>query len=257
MTPPLLDRMLERPISHRGLHDLRHGIVENSISAALCAIQSHYAIECDIQKTSEGNYVVFHDDTLNRLTAHTGSIRQYTLKDLQKIPLLTTQDTIPSLQLFLKTIGGRTPLFVELKSDFSDRVGFSQEVARMLSQYQGPIALESFDPRIIEYIRRHAKELALSHIPLGIIAQANYCEKEWPMLSRTLNESMTHFLHFNETRPDFISWRSTDLPHAIPNLFKSALRKPVTSWTIRSKEAELNARKWVDQIVFEGYRPQK
>lgn len=256
MSLPILDCMLDRPISHRGLHDIRHGIVENSISAALCAIQSHYAIECDIQKTHEGNYVVFHDETLDRLTAHTGAISQYTLKDLQKIPLLTTQDTIPSLQLFLTTVGGRVPLFVELKSNFSDSVEFCQEISRMLSQYQGPIALKSFDPRMIAYIRRNAKELALSHIPLGIVAQANYCEKEWPMLSRGLNESMKNFLHFNETRPDFISWRSTDLPHAIPNLFKTALRKPVTSWTIRSTEAEQNTRKWVNQIIFEGYRPQ-
>ena len=125
----------------------------------------------------------------------------------------------------------------------------------MLGQYQGPIALESFDPRIIAYIRAHAKELALSHIPLGIVAQANYCEKEWPMLSRDLNDSMTHFLHFNETRPDFISWRSSDLPHALPNLFKTALRKPVTCWTIRSTEAEQKIQKWADQIVFEEYRP--
>jgi len=255
MSSPLPDYMLKRPIAHRGLHDVRHGIIENSLSAALSAIRSHYAIECDIQKTREGNYVVFHDDNLDRLTAHTGPITQYTLKDLEKIPLLTTQDTIPSLQLFLTTIGGRTPLFVELKSNFSDRVEFSQEVAEMLGQYQGPIALESFDPRIIAYIRAHAKELALSHIPLGIVAQANYCEKEWPMLSRDLNDSMTHFLHFNETRPDFISWRSSDLPHALPNLFKTALRKPVTCWTIRSTQAEQKIQKWADQIVFEEYRP--
>ncbi|MFM8860760.1 MAG: glycerophosphodiester phosphodiesterase family protein [Methylocystis sp.] len=255
MSSPLMDCMLERPIAHRGLHDLCNGIIENSISAALCAIQSHYAIECDIQKTREGNYVVFHDDTLDRLTTHTGAISQYTLQDLQKIPLLTTQDTIPSLHLFLETIGGRTPLFIEIKSDFSDCVEFPHEIARTLSQYQGPIALESFDPRVIAYIRHHAKNLALSHIPLGIIAQENYSEKEWPMLSRDLNESMTHFLHFDETQPDFISWRYTDLPHAIPNLFKTALHKPVTSWTIRSLQAEKKTLKWVDQIVFEGYRP--
>lgn len=97
--------MLERPIAHRGLHDLSHGIVENSISAALCAIQSGYAIECDIQKTRDGNYIVFHDETLDRLTAHSGSITQYALTDLQEVQLLTTQDTIPSLQLFLTAIG--------------------------------------------------------------------------------------------------------------------------------------------------------
>ena len=55
MSSPLLDCMLKRPIAHRGLHDLRHGIIENSLSAALSAILSHYAIECDIQKTREGN----------------------------------------------------------------------------------------------------------------------------------------------------------------------------------------------------------
>ena len=255
MSHRYLDCMLERPIAHRGLHDLSHGIVENSISAALCAIQSGYAIECDIQKTRDGNYIVFHDETLDRLTAHSGSITQYALTDLQEVQLLTTQDTIPSLQLFLTAIGGRAPLFIEIKSDFSDQVEFSQDLARILSQYQGPIALESFDPRIISNLRKNAKEFALSHIPLGIVAQADYCEKEWPMLSRDLNISMKHFLHFNQTQPDFISWRSADFPHAIPNLFKSALRKPITAWTIHSQAEEKNTLQWADQIVFEGYRP--
>jgi glycerophosphoryl diester phosphodiesterase len=57
-----------RPIAHRGLHDKTTGIVENTLSAARAAIAGGYAIEVDVQPDADLEPVVFHDETLERLT---------------------------------------------------------------------------------------------------------------------------------------------------------------------------------------------
>ena len=56
-----------RPIAHRGLHDRDGGIIENTLSAAEAAITHGFAIECDVQDTADGEALVFHDKTLDRL----------------------------------------------------------------------------------------------------------------------------------------------------------------------------------------------
>ena len=60
--------LIERPIAHRGLHDSANGVIENTLRAAEAAIAGGFAIECDIQLSADGEAIVFHDETLDRLT---------------------------------------------------------------------------------------------------------------------------------------------------------------------------------------------
>ena len=64
--------LVERPIAHRGLHDSANGVIENTLRAAEAAIAGGFAIECDIQLSADGEAIVFHDETLDRLTDATG-----------------------------------------------------------------------------------------------------------------------------------------------------------------------------------------
>lgn len=244
-----------RPIAHRGLHNAPQGVIENTLGAARAAIVANYAIECDAQVTQDGAVVVFHDDALDRLTSATGRVRDWTLPALQQLCLRETTETVPSLADFLTTISGRVPLVIELKSAFDGDRRLLQEVAAALSSYRGAVCIESFDPFVIAQLRSDAGHMGISHIPLGIVAQAAYPENEWPQLSCDQRREMTHFLHYPQTRPDFISWNVDDLPHAIPFLAREGLRLPVTTWTVRTPEQARQARQWTDQIVFENYLP--
>ena len=66
--------LVERPIAHRGLHDAAKGVIENTLRAAEAAIAGGFAIECDIQLSSDGEAIVFHDETLDRLTDASGPV---------------------------------------------------------------------------------------------------------------------------------------------------------------------------------------
>ena len=77
-----------RPIAHRGLHDCGRGaIIENSSSAARAAIAKGFAIECDVQMSRDGEAIVFHDFTLERLTERSGRVDGLLVRALQETRL--------------------------------------------------------------------------------------------------------------------------------------------------------------------------
>ena len=56
------------------------------------------------------------------------------------------------------------------------------------------------------------------------------------------------------SEPDFLSFNVDDLPHKTPFFMKELHFLPVMTWTVRSAAQREAARKWADQIVFEGDR---
>ncbi|MEK8093618.1 glycerophosphodiester phosphodiesterase family protein [Methylocystis sp. IM3] len=255
MTAPALDWLIARPIAHRGLHKASAGVIENSLGAAGAAIAKGYAIECDVQATRDGDLVVFHDDTLERLTDASGRVDTRDAQALSRLRLKGSSETIPTFAAFLAAIAGGAPLVVELKSHFDGDLRAARRAAELLSAYRGRVVVESFDPAPIAFLRANAEALGVAHVPLGMVGEARYDEKDWPMLSPAQRAEMTHFLHYPRTRPDFLSWSVADLPHAIPVLARQALRIPVTTWTVRSLAQAEMAAQWADQIVFEKFTP--
>jgi glycerophosphoryl diester phosphodiesterase len=247
--------LIARPIAHRGLHARENGIVENTLSAAQAAIEHGFSIECDVQLTADGEAVIFHDWALERLTGSRGEVARRSVDELAAMTLKGTAERIPTLLAFLEAIGGRVPLIVEIKSRFDGDWRLVERVAAVIAGYEGPLAIKSFDPRLIAHLRDNADRLGANRHPLGIVAQARYDDGEWQSRPQALRENLTGFLHYSQSRPDFLSWRVDDLPHAIPFLLRTELDKPVITWTVRREEQRARAAQWADQIVFEGFVP--
>jgi glycerophosphoryl diester phosphodiesterase len=244
-----------RPIAHRGLHARESGIVENTLSAAHAAIERGFSIECDVQLTSDGEAVVFHDWGLERLTARRGNVAKQSVADLAALAMKDTTDRVPTLAALLDAIAGRTPLIIEIKSHFDDDWRLAERVAAIIAGYEGPVAIKSFDPYVMAHLRENGERLGTDRRPLGIVAEARYDQGERQRLSQAMRESLAAFLHYPQTRPDFLSWRVDDLPHATPFLLRTQLDTPVIAWTVRREEQRALAAQWADQIVFEGFVP--
>ena len=239
-----------RPIAHRGLHDAASGIIENSLSAADAAIAGGFAIECDVQDTGDGEAVVFHDFSLDRLTGEGGLVRQRPLAELETMTLSGSEDRIPSLGTFLDRIGGRVPLVIEVKSRFDGDLNLVRRTADQVRSYAGPVAVKSFDPAIVAAMRELAPE-----VPRGIVAQARFDHPDWSALDPDQKHEFGNLLHLERSRPDFLSWRVADLPCAAPYLARVLGKIPVMAWTVRTQEDRRRAADHADQIVFEGFRP--
>jgi glycerophosphoryl diester phosphodiesterase len=237
------------PIAHRGLHD-RKSVIENTISAARAAIARGFGIECDVQLTADGEAVVFHDFTLDRLTTASGAIAERTASELAAIPFKATTDRIPTLAAFLAELGGRVPLICEIKSAFDGDLRLTRRTAEIIAGYDGPVALKSFDPGIVAALR----ELAPNH-PRGVVGERSFEHKEWLNIPAERRHAMANLLHWDETRPDFLSWQVKDLDTAVPYLCRHAVGIPVMAWTVRSPEDRAMAARGADQMVFEDFVP--
>ena len=104
--------LLSRPIAHRALHNRKAGRVENSMAAIKAAIAAGYGIEIDVQLSSDGHAMVFHDDNLDRLTAQTGPVRARSRAELEQIPLKDDTGTIPALGDVLALVSWQVPLLI-------------------------------------------------------------------------------------------------------------------------------------------------
>lgn len=243
------DWLVDRPIAHRGLHDAARGLVENGAGAARAAIAAGFAIECDVQRTADGDAVVFHDFDLDRLTGATGPVQAMTAGALGRIAYREGGERILRLTDLLDLIGGRVPLVCEIKSRFDGDLRLADRVAAILRDDRGPVAIKSFDPAIVAHLRGRPP------CPLGIVAEADYRDPEWAALTLPAKRELAALAHFPRTRPDFLSYHVGDLPHAAPLLCRSALGLPVMAWTVRRPEQREQARRWADQMVFEGFTP--
>src|SRR5690606_30734226 len=93
--------------------------IENTLPAAEAAIARGFAIECDIQLSADDRVIVFHDDTLDRLTSATGDIAKHSLAEIRAARFRAGDAVIPTLEDLLDLVDGRVPLIVEFKSRFA------------------------------------------------------------------------------------------------------------------------------------------
>ena len=249
---PLPDAFLGAPFAHRALHDRAAGRPENSRAAVRAAIAAGYGIEIDIQPSADGVPMVFHDYDLRRLTGESGRIRGRTAQDLQAIPLLGGDEGIPTLADILTIVAGRVPLLVEIKDQdgaMGEAVGHLElAVARALQPYQGPVALMSFNPNAVVALATYAP-----HLPRGLTTSA-YRPEDWPLLPAPVRDRLREIPDMDRTGASFISHEAADLSRVRVAELK-AQGHAVLCWTIRSPQAEAEARKVADNVTFEGYAP--
>lgn len=245
--------LFPNPIAHRGLHDISKGVIENSASAFEAAIAGGYAIECDVQLSSDGVPYIFHDDDLDRLVGRPGRSDEITMAEVGALPLLgsSTGDRPQTFQQFLDQVDGRTLLQIELKRQYAPEKteALARTVTAALAGYKGENVIESFDPHLLVAMRK-----AGYRGKLGIITYS-WKIPDWDAdIDAGRKFLLRHLLHWPVTRFDFISCHDValDLPAV---RFFHALGMPVTTWTIKSPAQAQKALTRADQLVFEGFDP--
>ena len=238
------------PIAHRGLHDERRGIIENTASAFRAAIAGRYAIETDIQAAASGEPVIFHDEHLDRLTEETGPVAERTVAELQTVRMRGTGDRILTLAELLEIVDGRAALFLEIKSAGldSDRT-LERRIAEALAHYRGQAFIMSFDPRSVGAMRIFAPS-----VPRGLSAMRFWKVDEFP-LTDAQRYRLTHMLDIPAVKPDFLTYEVSDLAVMAAGLRLRHPSLPIITWTVRSAEQRRKADEFADGMIFEGFRP--
>jgi glycerophosphoryl diester phosphodiesterase len=127
-----------RPIAHRGC---LAQYPENTLDAFRRSAAAVEMIETDVQRCGSGELVVFHDETLDRVTDVTGEVASTPLSTLKEASVLGTDESIPLLTEAFEAVPSSVGLNLELKG--ADVAADAVEIA---GRYDHEVIVSSFRP---------------------------------------------------------------------------------------------------------------
>lgn len=265
--------LTSRPFAHRGVHGFLNPstyqkypsvpsphqpyifIPENTLASFQLAIQNQLAIELDLHYTNDRHLIIFHDNDTYRLTQVSQKIKHSTLTSIQELQLLSPSQQsknpfpkeyvsrIPTLESALQLIAGKTPLLIELKSEFNINYRrFCQQTASLLQKYQdqhqnAPISIKSFDPRIVHWFLHY-----YPNIPSGLLIPSH------PNPLYYLGLSLLKFPFNSWLKPDFLSVDKKIVQNNHIQNYRQS--HPVLCWVLPSN-SEQHYQKYIDNSIIE------
>lgn len=241
-----------RPIAHRGFHNLDAGRVENSQTAFEAAIAHGFGIECDLRPAAGGLPVVFHDETLERVTTATGAIADYSAEGLRHVRYPKCKTPVMTFAALLDLVAGRVPVLAEIKSEWTPpNQAFLIEIARLATAYNGPLALMSFDPAVMVVVRSLAPA-----VPRGLVSGSykdGNGETWWAdKINTARGDALANLLESGPVDPAFYAYHVKDLPTPVTRYARQVLGLPLFTWTVRTAADRDTTAKWADAPIFEG-----
>ncbi|UTW45655.1 hypothetical protein KFE80_01650 [bacterium SCSIO 12696] len=206
----------ERLVAHRGF---QHCYPENTLAAIHGAIDAGALnIELDVLFSADGEPVIYHDATLERVSGVAGSVHQFTLTELAKIPASEAgrlgqqfaSESIAPLAALIPVMQQHPHIrfFVEAKRSGLKQVG--QEFALnkllgLLTPVQAQVVCISFDKPFVAAAR----------------------QQDWPLVGMVLEswDDLGHLL-IADTSPEYLFCSQRHIPDGqLPTL-------PHSKWVI-------------------------
>lgn len=138
---------------------------ENSLSALrLCAANGAKWVEFDVSFTSDNVAVVFHDDTVDRVTQEKGEINQMSLEQVKKLDIASqhilkdsfSPERVPTLEEFVKEcLALNVKMIIDLKT-FLQPEQTTKQILELFKKHPGlhsKAMVSSFWPHLIYLIR--------------------------------------------------------------------------------------------------------
>ena len=234
--------------AHRGLHD-KPAIPENSMAAFRRAVEHGFGAELDVHLMKDGNLAVIHDSSLKRTAGADVCIEDLVKEDLSRFVLEDSQERIPLLEEVLALFAGKTPLIIELKAERGNHAALSEAVAKLLDSYAGDYCIESFDPRVVSWFRKHRPAVCRGQL------SENFLLRTDNNLSKPLRFLLTNLFANVTAVPDFIAYRFSDRKTAGLRLCRGLWRPQMVYWTLRSREVLDTAEQEGALCIFENFIP--
>lgn len=229
--------------AHRGLFTRDQKVPENSLASFSAAAEAGYGIELDIALTSDRQIAVFHDDSLDRMCGFQKKIWEVSTDDLSGLRLAGTEESIPLLPDVLALVNGRGPIIVEIKTS-PFRRELCEIAARVLDGYSGEYCIESFDPLIVAWFRRHRPGVLRGLLASRGNKKGLAYRMEWFILRYMLVNALA--------RPQFIAYRIEDAGNLAFRLCRR-LGVLTVAWTIRDDKCWEASKRLYDTAIFETW----
>jgi glycerophosphoryl diester phosphodiesterase len=201
--------------AHRGFGD--HA-PDNSLYAVERALETGMdGVDVDGQLTRDGQVVVFHDLSVDRLTADTGRVRDKTLNEMLALDLGPKYDpairgaSVRTFEDFVRTAKGRGILMVELKVPGLAPTGMEPRAVEIIRKYAAhkDVVLSSFNPLVLYRLKRLDPEIRTALIFMDTnwnpelvaeIKEGDLVNLPWPLRQEFIRRALRKII-----RPDLLS----------------------------------------------------
>jgi glycerophosphoryl diester phosphodiesterase len=239
------DLLFHPPAAHRGLWS-PDGAPENSMAAFQAACAAGYGIELDVQLSADGEAMVFHDESLARMTGAAGRLGDRAAADLADLRLAGTEETIPTLVEVLALVGRRALVQIELKTPPGQVGALEQRVHEVIMDHAGPVAVIGFNP--------YSHAWFADRFPGVLRGLDSHSYRDAAHMSAEQRRSYAALEHVAIARPHFLALGLDMLPSAAAAKRRAA-GMPVIAWTVRTPQQWAQVKGDCDNVIFEGFRP--
>lgn len=235
-------------IAHRGLFN-NVDIPENTISSFSKAVENNYGIELDVQLTTDNKLVVFHDESLLRMTGIDKLLRECSYDEIKDIKLLKTNETIPLFEDVLKVLHKDTPLIIEVKPE-GRYIETTKATVEMMRNYDGLYNMESFNPYVVKYLKENEPQIIRGQL------SENYF-KTTSNLRWYEKFILTNLLFNFYNKPDYIAYDCKNTSNISFNIVSRLYKAECVAWTIKSQKQLEDNKKYYKCFIFDSFIPNK
>lgn len=230
--PPLpkID-LLAYAYAHRGLWS--RSLPENSLPAFRAAAQAGLGCELDVRPTRDGNLVVFHDATLERMCGDPRRVEDLSLPELQALSL-PDRTMIPLFEEAIDAMGNM-PVLVEVKVDQPPGIKLAETVAGALEGLLARATVMSFDEAAVARLR-----VLVKNRPIGQLIES---EGNIGREAAKAKAARAIDLGVDYLAPHFSSLEA---------VAEADLNAPLVAWTIRDEATMALVRQHNAAPIFEG-----
>ncbi|HWA61063.1 MAG TPA: glycerophosphodiester phosphodiesterase [Caulobacteraceae bacterium] len=239
------DLLFDPPIAHRGLWS-KEGPPENSLAAFQAACAAGYGVELDVHLSADGEAMVFHDATLERMTGREGRVSDHTAADLGQMKLNGSDETIPTLVDTLALIGHRAMVHIEIKTPSGEVGPLERRVHEILIDHNGPTCVIGFNPYSHAWFADHHPKV------LRGLDSYDYVKAGAKHMPPELRRAFSDLEHVSFARPHFLALGVDMLPGPKAAEFRER-GMPIIAWTVRSPEEWAALKPHCDNLIFEGF----
>lgn len=236
-------------IAHRGLFN-NQDIPENSLPAFKLAVENGYGIELDVQLTADNELVVFHDESLQRMTGINKILNQCSYDEISDLCLLDTNYHIPLFEDVLKILNTDTPLIIEIKPE-GRYIETTKATVEVMRSYPGIYNIESFNPNVVRYLKVNEPQIIRGQLSY------NYLKDENSSINPIIKFVLTYLLFNFYTKPDYIAYDCTNTNNLSFKIVSSFYRAECIAWTVKSQKEYERIKKYYKCFIFDSFIPKK
>lgn len=235
-----------RPLvfAHRGFGD--HA-PDNSLYAVERALEARMdGVDVDGQLTRDGEIVIFHDLSVDRLTSDTGRVRDKTLAQMLALDLAPGYDAstrgapVRTFEDFVRAVKGRGILMVELKVPGLKPTGMEQRAVEIIQKHGAHenVVLSSFNPVVLYRLKKLDPQVRTALIFMDTnwnpelvaeIKEGDLVNLPWPLRQEFVRRAVRKII-----RPDLLSINHEVDDPVIDRLIAKGW--PAFIWTIDEEE---------------------